>query len=55
MFATLCVSPAGTNLVNPHVEPELGMVLVLIGIELILAAIPSWTSYRQPVSANLRS
>jgi putative ABC transport system permease protein len=35
--------------------PEIGMALALIGIGCILAAIPSWSSYRQPVSANLRS
>ena len=31
------------------------MALSLVGIGLLLAAIPSWTRYRQPVSTNLRS
>jgi len=34
---------------------ELVMVLALVGIGCILACIPSWSSYRQPVSSALRA
>jgi len=35
--------------------PELGMAAAVVGIGMLLAAIPSWSSYRQSVSAGLRS